>query len=44
MPTQMVASDDVLYAAFTGAGIKKWDGASWTTISANIPVSMVVGE
>ena len=43
-PTQMVASGTELYAAFAGTGISKWNGTSWTLISGNEPVRMVVGN
>ena len=43
-PTKMVASGTELFSAFAGIGVKKWDGTSWTMISGNEPVRMVVGQ
>ena len=36
------ASDNLLYAGFTGYGLYKHDGTTWTLINVNHPASMVV--
>jgi len=37
----MIASGSTLYATFTGFGLYKHDGTSWTLLNGNVPASMV---
>ena len=36
------ATDTNLYGSFTGGGIWKWDGSSWSQVTPNIPQLMVI--
>jgi hypothetical protein len=38
----MVAIGDATFGSFTGAGIWKYDGASWTQITPNNPTIMTI--
>jgi hypothetical protein len=37
----MVASGSALYATFTGYGLYKYDGSTWTNINSTLPANMI---
>jgi len=40
----VISPEVSLYGSFTGAGIWKWDGTSWTQATPNNPLQMVASE